>query len=84
MGSGYRYCLHYHETQSGKSRLIAEFGLYGELLHLGVSEVPLHVQEAPSTFARNPQPYAAPAPLQGRPVPIMAFKNALTVLVEIH
>ena len=31
-GSGYRYCFHYRETQSGKSRLIAEFGLYGELL----------------------------------------------------
>ena len=31
-GFGYQYCLHYRETQSGKSRLIAEFGLYGELL----------------------------------------------------
>ena len=31
-GSGYRYCLHYRETQSGKSRLIVEFELYGELL----------------------------------------------------
>ena len=36
--AGYRYYPHYRETQSGKSRLIVELGLYGELLAGGSTD----------------------------------------------